>query len=72
MLQGVERLVALDGIKTSGLTGATAEQIGAAIHTADIETLRNTDGHFSGVVRDGQTVRLSRRGSCLLASATSA
>ena len=60
MLQGVERLVALDGIQTSGLVGATAEEIGTAIHTADIETLRDTDGHFSGVVRDGQTVRLAR------------
>jgi asparagine synthase (glutamine-hydrolysing) len=60
MLQGIERLAALDDIRTSGLVGATSEQIASAIHTGDVETLRGTDGHFAGVVRDGKTVRLAR------------
>lgn len=60
MLQGIERLAALDDIQVSGLVGATPEQIGTAIHAGDVETLRQTDGHFAGVVRDGKTVRLAR------------
>ena len=60
MLMGVERLVDLSGVQTAGLTGATAEQVGAAIRQADTATLEQTDGHFAGVGRDGQTVRLAR------------
>jgi asparagine synthase (glutamine-hydrolysing) len=60
MLQGVERLVSLVEPRSSGLTGAESEQIPAAVRDGDVETLRNTDGHFAAVERDGQTVRLAR------------
>lgn len=60
MLAGVERLVDLSGVRTSGSTGATAEEIDLAIHRGDLGALEATDGHYAGVARDGQTVRLSR------------
>jgi asparagine synthase (glutamine-hydrolysing) len=60
MLMGIERLVDLSGVRQNGLTGRTPEQIAEAIHTADLDTLAATDGHFAGVVRDGKTVRLAR------------
>lgn len=60
MLQGIERLVDLAGTRQSGQTGATNEAIRDAIQHADIETLRGVGGHFAGVARDGQTVRLAR------------
>jgi len=60
MLMGIERLVDLSGVRASGLTGKTTDEIGEAIHKADVDTLEASDGHFSGVVRDGKTVRLAR------------
>jgi asparagine synthase (glutamine-hydrolysing) len=60
MLHGIERLVDLAGVQQSGLTGATVEQVHQAIQTADVAALGRTDGHFSGVARQGQTVRLAR------------
>lgn len=60
MLQGVERLISLVDTRTSAITGASADQIGTAIHQGDISSLESTDGHFAGVRRDGQTVRLAR------------
>ena len=60
MLEGVERLVDLVGMRAVGLTGGTAAQVRGAIHAGDIATLAGTDGHFAGVSRDGQTVRLAR------------
>ena len=60
MLPGVERLVDLVGMRAVGLTGGTAAQVRGAIHAGDIATLAGTDGHFAGVSRDGQTVRLAR------------
>jgi asparagine synthase (glutamine-hydrolysing) len=60
MLHGIERLVNLAGTRVSGQTGADAEQITDAIQCADIEALRATGGHFAGVARQGQTVRLAR------------
>ncbi len=60
MLMGIERLVDLTGVRASGLTGKSTEDIATAIHTCDVDTLAASDGHFSGVVRDGQTVRLAR------------
>src|SRR5579871_3538821 len=66
MLHGIERLVDLVGIRHSGLTGATAAQVHEAIQAADVETLRGTDGHFAGVARHGQTVRLARTIGCPL------
>ena len=60
MLMGVERLVDLLGPRESGLTGATVDEMAAAVHAGDAERLRQTDGHFGAVSRDGQTVRLAR------------
>jgi len=60
MLMGIERLVDLIGVQQSGLTGVTGTQVTEAVQSADVETLRHTDGHFAALGRDGQTVRLAR------------
>ena len=60
MLEGVDRLVDLVGVRTAGLTGASAVQVRDAIHAGEVATLAATDGHFAGVARDGKTVRLAR------------
>ncbi len=60
MLMGVERLVELDGIRCSGLTGAGPDEIRQALEAGDIGPLASTDGHFAGVAREEQTVRLGR------------
>jgi asparagine synthase (glutamine-hydrolysing) len=60
MLAGVERLVDLSGVRTVGLTGGTPAQVRDAIRAGDVTMLAGTDGHFAGVARDGQTVRLAR------------
>lgn len=60
MLAGMERLVDLVGPRESGLTGATTSEIKEAVHRADLDRLRATDGHFAATSRDGQTVRLAR------------
>lgn len=60
MLQGVERLIDLSGVQTSGLIGASADHIREATRRADTGMLAGTDGHFASVERDGQTVRLAR------------
>ncbi|HMV84314.1 MAG TPA: asparagine synthase-related protein [Blastocatellia bacterium] len=60
MLEGVERLVVLSGTQTSALTGATSQQIEAAVLQGDWQRLNQTDGHFAAVQRDGKTVRMAR------------
>src|SRR5258708_5639747 len=60
MLAGVERLVDLVGLQQSALSGASADTVRDAVRSADIATLEATDGHFAGVAREGQTVRLAR------------
>lgn len=60
MLMGVERLVDLTGPRASGLYGLGIDEITAAIQRGDTTPLSTTDGHFSAVARDGQTVRLAR------------
>ncbi|MEP6753945.1 MAG: asparagine synthase-related protein [Chthonomonadales bacterium] len=60
MLQGVERLITQVEFRHSGLTGASPAEVESAIHAADLATLSATDGHFAGVARDGQTIRLAR------------
>lgn len=60
MLAGVERLIALDETRSSGLSGAGTEEVAAAVHAGDVARLAATDGHFACVARDGQTVRLAR------------
>ena len=60
MLEGVDRLIDLAGVRTAGLTGAGAIDIVEAIHRCDAPTLAATDGHFAATARDGMTVRLAR------------
>jgi asparagine synthase (glutamine-hydrolysing) len=60
MLEGVDRLIDLAGVRTSGLTGAGASEIVEAIQRCDASTLAATDGHFAATARDGRTVRLAR------------
>ncbi len=60
MLQGVERLVDLVGVRSSGLTTMTAEQVTEAVRKGDTDALAHADGHFAATARDGQTVRLAR------------
>ncbi len=60
MLTGVERLVDLIGPRASGLTGASLDEVESAIQRGDANRLAATGGHFAGVARDGQTVRLAR------------
>jgi asparagine synthase (glutamine-hydrolysing) len=60
MLAGVERLENLIGPRAKALTGATLEEMAAAVTAGDVETLRRTTGHFSAAARDGQTVRMAR------------
>src|SRR3954468_17447556 len=60
MLAGVERLIDLSGIRTSGLTGASEADIQEAVRQVNNPVLEATDGHFAAVAREGQTVRLAR------------
>ena len=59
MLEGVDRTVDLVGVRTSGLTGATDEEISSAVRWCDAAALARTDGHFAAIGRDGRTVRLA-------------
>ena len=60
MLAGVERLIDLSGVRTAGSTGVDDADLLEAVRACDIATLARTDGHFSAVAREGQTVRLAR------------
>lgn len=60
MLQGIERLVDLAGVRSSALQGADNAQIAAALQQRDAVLLSATDGHFAGTARDGQTIRMAR------------
>src|SRR5215813_9799664 len=60
MLEGVDRLIDLVGLRTSGLTGATSAQLSDAVQNCDTSTLASSDGHFAVTARDGKTVRLAR------------
>ena len=60
MLEGVERLIDLVGFRSSGLSGATGEEVATAVRRGDAARLAATDGHFAVAVRDGITVRLAR------------
>jgi asparagine synthase (glutamine-hydrolysing) len=60
MIEGVDRTVDLVGVRTSGLTGATGQDVVAAIRRCDTAALGATDGHFAAIARDGRTVRLAR------------
>jgi asparagine synthase (glutamine-hydrolysing) len=60
MLEGVDRLVDLVGLRTVGLTGASEAQVASWTSGCDAAALARTDGHFAAVGRDGKTVRLAR------------
>jgi len=60
MLEGVDRLIDLAGVRTAGLTGAGALEMVEAIQRCDTSMLAATDGHFAATARDGKTVRLAR------------
>ena len=60
MLEGVDRLVDLIGVRTTALTGATADEVARAVAYGDVERLARTDGHLAAVGREGATVRLAR------------
>jgi asparagine synthase (glutamine-hydrolysing) len=60
MIEGIDRTVDLVGVRSSGLTGASAGEVAAAIARCDVGALAATDGHFAAIARDGRTVRLAR------------
>src|SRR5688572_20168157 len=60
MLDGIDRLADLTGPRARALTGATEEQIIAAVEGGDTTSLAATDGHFAASGRDDRTVRLAR------------
>ncbi|HTM02894.1 MAG TPA: asparagine synthase C-terminal domain-containing protein [Vicinamibacterales bacterium] len=60
MLEGVERLVDLVGVRATALTGATPADVADAVARGDVDRLAATDGHFAAVGREERTVRLSR------------
>ena len=60
MLEGVERLIDLVGIQTSPDVAPRRDALLDAIRVGDTATLAAAGGHFAGVARDGQTVRLAR------------
>jgi asparagine synthase (glutamine-hydrolysing) len=60
MLEGVERLVDLAGVRSTALTGASQGDLHSALAACDTGRLAATDGHFAATARDGRTVRLAR------------
>src|SRR3954471_497798 len=60
MIEGVDRLVDLIGVRTTALTGASPDETADAVARGDVDRLAQTGGHFSAIGRDGRTVRLAR------------
>jgi asparagine synthase (glutamine-hydrolysing) len=60
MLQGIERLVDLAGVRSSALTNADDTGVRLALTSGDFTALTGSDGHFAGTSRNGQTVRMAR------------
>src|SRR5262245_37438478 len=60
MLEGVDRLIDLTGPRSTALSGASEDDVMAAVGRCDAAALRATDGHFAVTARDGKTVRLAR------------
>ena len=60
MLAGVERPIDLTGVRTCAWTGPAETELLEAVRHGDTAVLSDTDGHFSAVAREGQTVRLAR------------
>jgi asparagine synthase (glutamine-hydrolysing) len=60
MLEGVDRLVDLAGVRSTALTGLPRDGLREALALCDTAALAATDGHFAATGRDGRTVRLAR------------
>ncbi len=60
MLQGIDRLVDLVGVRSSGRSATDSIDVGAAVSVSDIDTLAKTTGQWAAVGREGNTVRLAR------------
>src|SRR5262245_55575805 len=60
MLEGVDRLIDLVGPRSAALSGASTDDVVAAVGRCDGAALDATDGHFAVTARDGKTVRLAR------------
>ena len=60
MLEGIERLVDLAGVRMSGSLDVRDVEISGAIEAGDLARLAATGGHFAGTAREGRTVRLAR------------
>ena len=60
MLEGVDRLIDLVGPRTTALSGASQDDLLAAVGRCDVALLRATDGQFAVTARDGKTVRMAR------------
>ncbi len=60
MLQGIDRLVDLVGVRESARSAEDHIDISAAVATADIASLSATTGQWAAVGREGNTVRLAR------------
>ena len=60
MLDGVERLVDLAGVRTIGSDDVRQRRIADAVQTADVAALAAIDGHFAATAREDKTVRLAR------------
>jgi asparagine synthase (glutamine-hydrolysing) len=60
MLDGVERLVDLVGVRSSGSIDVREVHVNDAVRRGDIGALGAFDGHFAATAREDRTVRLAR------------
>ena len=60
MLDGVERLVDLVGVRKSGSSDVGDALVADAVRAGDVDALAAIDGHFAATAREGRTVRLAR------------
>lgn len=60
MLEGVDRLVDLVGVRTCALRGGSPDEVASAVTRGDIDRLAQTDGHFAATGREARTVRMAR------------
>jgi asparagine synthase (glutamine-hydrolysing) len=60
MHEGVDRVVDLVGVRSSGLAGGDRSEVASWVARADLAALGATDGHFAAIGRAGRTVRLAR------------
>src|SRR5262245_28706843 len=60
MLEGVDRLVDLAGVRSTALTGLPHDALRPALALCDTASLAATDGDLAATGRAGRTVRLAR------------